>query len=355
MRSLSSLKYCSVYGKNEVEMMLDYFKVLIEEIEESNLPYFNFKFITRYTHSDMQGLGVLDDLLYEYFEGLIQNGRLKNTFIFLFGDHGLRYGPPRQTLDGMLENRMPFLLAIPPDNFFTDFDQNDTIFRTNTQRLVTAFDIHKTLLNLLEITNGARDTTKGISLLEPIPMNRTCESAFISADYCPCNWIKMVPPKVFNKIISGNDIDALYTSKLIRYGVDLAIKSIKNILSSYRHICLVDELELATIIYAILITNNNVTSDQDLKMLAALNINTNVNDAVKISDIDETRLPKVFGLIKGFVLAFKFSPNQVAYETTIEFYQQNATKIFKKIKVIFPLDAYEVRSYCTKVNRIKPF
>ncbi|CAK9304956.1 unnamed protein product [Gordionus sp. m RMFG-2023] len=257
--------------------------------------------------------GVLDDLLYDYFEDLIQNGRLKNFFLFLFGDHGLRYGSPKQTLDGMLEDRMLSLLAIPPDNFFTDVDQNDTIFRINTQRLVTAFDFHKTLLNLFdEITKGKnkysltvsdreRDTTKGISFLEPIPKNRTCESAFISTEYCPCNWIKTAPPQVSNKTISGNanDIDALYISKLIRYGVDLAIKNIKNIL-------LVDELELAIIIQAILVTNNNVTSEQDLKMLAVLNINTSVNVAVKISDIDETQLPKVFELLKRFVLAFKF-------------------------------------------------
>ncbi|CAK9293994.1 unnamed protein product [Gordionus sp. m RMFG-2023] len=388
MKELASVKHCSVYGKNEVEMLLDYSKALIEEMEKSNIPYFNFKFITRYTHFDMQGLGALDDLLYDYFEGLIQNGRLKNTFIFLFGDHGSRFGPLRQTLNGMkrlylyiyyilikyrllgmLEDRMPFLLAIPPDNFFTYYGLNDTIFRTNTQRLVTAFDVHKTLLNLLEITkskknnsldqtslySGKRDIIKGISLLQSIPINRTCESAFISAQYCPCNWIEPASTMVCNTTSSDKDINAIYLTRLVRYGADLAIKRIKNILSSYRHICLVDELELDTIVHAILVTNNNVTTNQDLKILAAMNINTCVNNTVKMSDIDKIQPPKVFSLLKGLVLSFKLLHYQSVYETTLEFDRQNASKIFKEVMEVFPLDFYMYRSYCIKVKKIKKF
>ncbi|CAK9294177.1 unnamed protein product [Gordionus sp. m RMFG-2023] len=102
MRRLSSEEYCCVYGKNEVEMLLDYSKGLIQELEESDQPYFNFNFLTRYTHSQLQGLDDVDGLLYNYFNELIESHRLKNTFIFLFGDHGLRYGSFRHNLNGFV-------------------------------------------------------------------------------------------------------------------------------------------------------------------------------------------------------------------------------------------------------------
>ncbi|CAK9294172.1 unnamed protein product [Gordionus sp. m RMFG-2023] len=397
MRSLSSKDYCCVYGRNEVEMLLDYSNELIREMEQSNQPYFNFNFITRYTHSQLQGLDDVDELLFDYFKDLIESQGLNNTFIFLFGDHGLRFGSFRQTLNGlyafhikiilflislfnlisstgMFEDRMPFLLAIPPDDFFTQYNQDETIFEANTRSLITPFDFHKTLLHLLEITNIERGSlvvtdnpgdyytlypsdignNRGLSLLQLIPKDRTCESANIPTRYCPCNWIKPdSSSQFFKKASLDEDQLALGLSKLIVYGVDLILKKIKeDILSNYSRICLMDELKLHTIMNAILVANDQ-TSIQDFQMLSMLHLNTNITKTGNVR-INKILLTRIFGLLKGFILVFKVVVNEAVFETTLVFDKQNASRIFKDAE-IYSLDYYETHSHCMKIHELKKF
>ncbi|CAK9294183.1 unnamed protein product [Gordionus sp. m RMFG-2023] len=230
---------------------------------------------------------------------MIESHRLKNTFIFLFSDHGLRFGTFRQTLNGMLEDRMPFLLAIPPDDFFTNYNQDETIFRTN---------------NL-------------------VPKTRTCESAFIPAHYCPCNWIKPYPPKLLKKTSLDNHSSlASDLSKLIKH---------------------VNELKLHTIMNAIPVTRDYSTP-RDFEMLSNLNINKGIARKGDMNGIELSKF-EVSKLLKGFVLVFKISPNDAVFEATLNFARLNVSKIFDDITDISRLDWYGSNSYCVDDPLIQTF
>ncbi|CAK9294244.1 unnamed protein product [Gordionus sp. m RMFG-2023] len=369
MSKLSSEDYCCVYGKNEVEMLLDYSKELIKEMERSNQPYFNLNFLTRYTHPQLRGIDDVDNLLFDYFKDLGSH-RLKNTFIFLFGDHGLRFGSFRKTLNGLYECWKPFLLAISPDNFFAKYNQDETIFEANTRSLLAPFDFHKTMLDLLEISNIEQvplavtddpgDTlypsdignTRGISLLQPIPKDRTCESANIPYHYCPCNWIKLNPSQMLKNVSSDVDQLAIGISKLILYGVDLVLKKMKDDLSNYSSICLIDELNQHTIMNTILVANDKINV-QDFQMLSTLNVNTNITKTGN-ARITKVLLSKIFGLLKGFILVFKVLVNEAVFETTLVFDKQNVSRIFEDPEIL-TLDYYETNSACMQIVELKKY
>ncbi|GIY92837.1 uncharacterized protein CEXT_26711 [Caerostris extrusa] len=71
----------------------------------------------------------------------------------------------------------------------------------NQDRLTTPFDIHATLVHLLNVTRQpsaelyetlSQITPYGLSLMNPISVNRTCEEANILPHWCPCQTHKPV-------------------------------------------------------------------------------------------------------------------------------------------------------------------
>ncbi|XP_065323784.1 uncharacterized protein LOC135930912 [Gordionus sp. m RMFG-2023] len=202
--------------------------------------------------------------------------------------------------------------------------------------------------------NGNVSAVRGISLLQLVPKTRTCESAFIPAHYCPCNWIKPYPPKLLKKTSLDNHSSlASDLSKLIKHGVNLTIKKIKNILSSYRHVCLVNELKLHTIMNAIPVTRDYSTP-RDFEMLSNLNINKGIARKGDMNGIELSKF-EVSKLLKGFVLVFKISPNDAVFEATLNFARLNVSKIFDDITDISRLDWYGSNSYCVDDPLIQTF
>ncbi|CAK9298422.1 unnamed protein product [Gordionus sp. m RMFG-2023] len=92
--------HCSLYGKSEIDMLLDYSESLIKSMEILGQPYFNLNFITKFTHNNLPGAAVIDQLISLYFKRLLEKKLLKNSFIIVFSDHGLRFGKYRETYNG---------------------------------------------------------------------------------------------------------------------------------------------------------------------------------------------------------------------------------------------------------------
>ncbi|KAK7486130.1 hypothetical protein BaRGS_00022596, partial [Batillaria attramentaria] len=113
-------------------------------------PHFGLTFLTRSSHDDVDGYHT------RYLTRLVQEGLVKNTLFVFFSDHGMRFGGE------------------------------------NAARLVTPFDIHATLLDVLYRVPGVRRNSTsgvqdpGISLFDEIPANRTCTDAGIPLFYCVC-------------------------------------------------------------------------------------------------------------------------------------------------------------------------
>lgn len=60
-----------------------------------------------------------------------------------------RFAEVRNTLQGKLEERLPFFSFIFPDAFKKRYPKEYAQFKDNLQRLTTPFDVHETFLDLL--------------------------------------------------------------------------------------------------------------------------------------------------------------------------------------------------------------
>lgn len=76
-------------------------------------------------------------------------GALNRTVLLLASDHGIRWGPIRETVQGRLEERLPFLFVLLPPWFRDRYTAATANLRRNARRLTTPFDLHSTLKDLV--------------------------------------------------------------------------------------------------------------------------------------------------------------------------------------------------------------
>ena len=150
----------------------------------------------------------LDDDLVEFL------GRVLNTkdelVVFLMADHGMRYGEWLKVLDGSHEHKLPSLFLIASTSLLKDVPFSMATLQHNTERLVSKFDLHKTLAFLGELPYyrgwAERNSTfsqwkmksGGISLFTTkIPNHRNCDSALIPSYFCSCLKFKEIDSEVY--------------------------------------------------------------------------------------------------------------------------------------------------------------
>ncbi|CAN7950162.1 unnamed protein product, partial [Ixodes hexagonus] len=124
---------------------------------------------------------------------LHSSGALWNILLIFFSGHGLRFGRVRTTYVGKLEERMPIMFLAFPESFLERHPAQARAPRVNTRRLTTPFDVHATLQQLASKSpDGEHQTMHGLCLFQEIPLNRTCEDAFIFPHWCTCQNITAV-------------------------------------------------------------------------------------------------------------------------------------------------------------------
>lgn len=184
----------------EIEILYNYLKDFVRTMADR--PYFAFTFVARLTHDNLNAAAHADEPTLHLLKDLQSSGALNRSVLILFSDHGIRFGPIRQTYIGKFEERMPFIFLIFPPWFSERHPNLASNLRENQNRLTTPFDIHATLVHLLQLDRRAsselnetlsRLTPHGLSLLGPIPKDRTCEQASILPHWCPCQTHKPVP------------------------------------------------------------------------------------------------------------------------------------------------------------------
>uniref|UniRef100_A0A3Q0KNY2 Sulfatase domain-containing protein n=1 Tax=Schistosoma mansoni TaxID=6183 RepID=A0A3Q0KNY2_SCHMA len=260
-------------------------KVLLESLTEffetySDRPRFSLTFLSELIHENPAYAKLIDEDLSKliqriYYEDLMFNsGNMKassssrypfaNTLVILFSDHGPRMGDARLSVQGKLEERLPFMSIIAPKMFQEKWSNQWANMKNNQNRLITLFDIHATLRDLLinqlkynnnnnsnnnnndNNSNNNNNSIKtinqlymnwkmnpshGLSLFNQIPLNRNCDDAYISSHWCVClNWIKLennneLIIKCTNVIINKiNQIIIKYKSNLTKNGQCSMIK-----------------------------------------------------------------------------------------------------------------------------------
>ncbi|CAN7985595.1 unnamed protein product [Ixodes pacificus] len=168
------------------EMLLDYLSRFT--IRMKGRPFFSYAWISETAHDSFNAVGYADAPFLKHFRTLNDSGVLNHTVVVFLSDHGLRFGDVRSTFIGKYEDRQPFAFLIFPRWFLEAHPDVARNLRRNQRRLTTHFDVHATLLELLDFPQQQPPprTKYGISLFHEVPETRTCAEASISHHWCTC-------------------------------------------------------------------------------------------------------------------------------------------------------------------------
>ncbi|XP_022209974.1 uncharacterized protein LOC111065853 [Drosophila obscura] len=191
--------------------MLEYTKNFMLKYRDA--PRFVFSFHGGLSHDSINLVGAADDDVHDWLVSLKESALLDDTILIFMADHGNRFAEVRATLQGKQEERLPFFSFAFPESFKKRFPQEYKNFLANEQRLTTPFDVHATLKHIIQLQTASDEEStvesndifpkpstaaihiselargRAISLLEPIPSNRSCADAYIEPHWCAClNW-----------------------------------------------------------------------------------------------------------------------------------------------------------------------
>ncbi|XP_054164704.1 uncharacterized protein LOC128962351 [Oppia nitens] len=215
--------YC-YNDKTETQHSLDWTYDFVKAMNQRKQQYFAYISVSEMTHDWINAGHFLDVPYHQLLSRLFTEGLAKNTAIFLFSDHGVRYGELRRTHTGESENRLPFMFIHLPKQFTNKHRDDGWLanLTVNQHRLTTAFDIHATLYH---IVHGKPNTSQphGISLFTPISDQRQCINASIPEMFCSCFSEQIV-----------TDYQPFYRSGIIGQIVD----HLNSLTNFYRYMCL---------------------------------------------------------------------------------------------------------------------
>lgn len=172
-------------------ILLDYLARFADEMQDR--PFFSYSWISEVTHDSLNGAGYADAPFWRLFKRLHDSGVFNKTVVVFLSDHGLRFGPIRSTFIGKFEDRQPFAFLLFPRWFLQAHPVTAKTLQVNQMRLTTHFDVHATLLELLDFPlKESPKTEYGLSLFHEISEDRTCEDAHISHQWCSCQTAREV-------------------------------------------------------------------------------------------------------------------------------------------------------------------
>ena len=147
------------------------------------------------SHGDQNTIGYVDDDLKSILQTLENENFLKNTLLIIFSDHGARYSDLRKTIQGKLEERLPFMSITLPKWFIDRYPDLYSNLVHNSKLLTTPFDVYATLRHILSYPSyPASEITTGESLFNKIDKeSRTCANAGVEEHWCPCLNLEEIP------------------------------------------------------------------------------------------------------------------------------------------------------------------
>lgn len=197
-KKLNMQKSSTMCYKNKPRHMLtvDWLKQFISQYSKKRK--FMFSFIAELCHEYPNFLSYGDDDFQQFLKWLKDNGHLDDAILIFFSDHGARIDEIRNTYIGRIEVRMPIMHIVLPPKLKRKFPALAENLAINTERLSVPFDLHQTLVDILN--NNFNEPTKlyvndklrGISLFQPLPSDRSCADAWIPENYCACYTSKPV-------------------------------------------------------------------------------------------------------------------------------------------------------------------
>ncbi|KAI8776133.1 uncharacterized protein LOC106069867 [Biomphalaria glabrata] len=189
----------------ETMFHFDYLNTFLETVQGN--PYLAILFLKKLTHDDTTRNNMADLHTYNFYKLLQDSGKLNNTLLISFSDHGPRWGAIRESANGIVEGRAPYAIFTFPNWFIQKYPDVVENFQKNTKRLTTHFDTHATLRDLLYFKARKKSplapSVRGQSLFQEIPRNRTCSDASIPMEFCLCGQETMIDLHVSSNISRG--------------------------------------------------------------------------------------------------------------------------------------------------------
>ena len=178
-------KYC-IGGRAAHNVALEYLLSFLRAYKDK--PKFSFISHGVISHQDLNPIGYVDDDLKSVLQTMENENLLKNTMLIIFGDHGIRFSGMRKTIQGKLEERLPFISITLPEWFKEKYPDLYSNLVHNSKILTTPFDVYATFRHILSYPGyPASEITTGQSLFSKIDGgNRTCENAGVEEHWCPC-------------------------------------------------------------------------------------------------------------------------------------------------------------------------
>ena len=190
------------------------------------LPKFALAMISELSSWNPNALSYADDDLFDFLKWMKDEGHLEKTVLVLFSDHGSRHENLRGSLEGKMEERMPFLSITVPPKAPKIFVESSNDFKANSKLLIRPFEVYETLKSMvLHHVNGEIQFPKGK------PQNlftrlddetRSCDQLEIPPQWCPC--LKAQPLPSDNK-------DGVV--KVLEEAGEQVVKYVNKILFSY--------------------------------------------------------------------------------------------------------------------------
>lgn len=100
-------------------------------------------------HNDRNGLFHSDDYFYKFFKNYKE--MFANSYLFVMGDHGNRFGRIRETPVGEAEDNNPFLFLSIPEQLRENLTFADTI-KKNSRKLLTHYDLYATMVEMTRVS-----------------------------------------------------------------------------------------------------------------------------------------------------------------------------------------------------------
>ncbi|CRK88998.1 CLUMA_CG002690, isoform A [Clunio marinus] len=181
-----------------------------------NKPSFGLIWSGSFTHDDNNLPSSMDDKILDYLRKLDELEILENSIVIFFSDHGIRYGHTREHFLGWVEERLPFFFIWVPKKLQVSHPEIARNLKKNEDRLFSPYDVHLTLKHILQLVEGTENNynewnvtcPECQSIFEEIPINRVCEDAGITEEWCVC--------KSFEEV----QLDSILTNTIANIVVD---------------------------------------------------------------------------------------------------------------------------------------
>ncbi|XP_070537762.1 uncharacterized protein [Ptychodera flava] len=294
--SISNPKMCQGAQPSH-RVMFEYLKEF--QIRYKDIHKFGFMFLTELTHGNINSINLADDDFYEYLKFMYLKKYLENTLFIVLGDHGARYTAIRATLQGRLEERLPFVSIHIPKTLRRTHPWMFKNLKINADRLTTAFDFHAMLEDVINYSPEVNDSRRnGQSLFKEISSSRTCRKAHIAKHWCTClDWVP---------VEQGNE--------KVQHAAGEFVKYINNLTEAYREHCAI--LQLKNISHA----ERNVPNNKVLRFKGTW------DDDQRFAAFEDHVLVDVHEVAVDYQITIETVPGHGLFEGTVKVFTDDEGK-----------------------------